>query len=138
MPSAAKVVPRSRGGRVTLVSASPDTLEGLQLYLRAAGLNVASSRHLKDAPSLLQDSAALVLFPDDFEWPAVCSALEAAAVAKVTLRIVVVTQRPKQFEEMSRAEPAPEIIVVVKPAWSWAILDAIRRGPAASGARQKS
>lgn len=126
MNSSAKAGSNATSKGVAIVSRSRETLDGLQLYLHAAGIRVASTRHLPDVAALAPDSFAVVLFPDDYEWPAVRSALAALLVANAQSRVVVVTRSPHRFEQIAGSQALPELVVVVKPAWSWAILDAVR------------
>jgi hypothetical protein len=108
---------------VTIVAKNPETLDGLQAYLRDAGVGVHGTRFIEQAFELASSSGAIVIFPDDFDRATVVSMLTKLRAAKPTLLQLVVTRDPRGFEHLRAAS---ELLVVAKPAWGWTILDAIR------------
>ncbi|MDB4946341.1 MAG: hypothetical protein JWP97_5875 [Labilithrix sp.] len=52
---------------VAIVSANPETLDGLQTYLQSAGVGARGTRRLEDCADLkVPATISVVLFPDDF------------------------------------------------------------------------
>jgi hypothetical protein len=109
---------------VAIISINPETLDGLQAYLSAAGIQARCVRDLDECSSNAYAKArAFIVFPDDFAWEHVI-----AAVADVTQRRpaalpILVTAHPKRFETLTDGD---RVLVVPRPVWGWTILDAIR------------
>jgi hypothetical protein len=112
--------------RVAIVSKNPETLDGLETYLRRAGVTTNCTRDIGRSAQIGSDVAAIVVFPDDFEWDDVVSALAAFARTNPRALPVVVTSAPQRFEALSVPEGVAPPLLVPKPAWGWTILDAIR------------
>jgi hypothetical protein len=74
--------------------------------------------------SARSSTVAFVLFPDEFRWEKVISALADLAEQRPKLLPVLVTARPQRFENLTSA-PA-KTLIVPRPAWGWPILEAIR------------
>lgn len=111
---------------VAIVSKSRETLEGLELYLRDAGVETTCTRRLERAPELAKGSVVVVIFPDDYGWRAVVAALASCHAANRRFRGVIVTRTPGRFDALPTPPELSALLVVPKPAWGWAILDAIR------------
>ena len=109
---------------VMIVSANPETIDGLESYLRGVGMAPHGCSRLEECTrSITKRTAAVVLFPDDFTWETVLSTLaELASERAKTLRILV-TGQPRRFERLTAGEG---IVVVPRPAWGWTILDVLR------------
>jgi hypothetical protein len=109
---------------VTIVSTNPETLDALQNYLRGTGVAARCTRDLgaclRSAPAT---TVALVLFPDDFRWEKVVSALADLAAERPKVVPVLVTAQPQRFEDLTLPGRA---LILPRPAWGWTILDAIR------------
>jgi len=120
----------SRRGRplhVTIVSDNPETTDGLEFYLRRAGVTTTGTRHIEKASEMTPPaSSAVVLFPDDFRSEAVTSALASLRTQRPSALPVLVTKEPKQFELLPSSDGGLLPLVVPKPVWGWTILDAIR------------
>jgi len=74
-----------------------------------------------------QSSAAVILFPDEFQHDMVREALTALDGQRPEVLAVIVTNEPRRFERV--AGPGSQrtaTLVIPKPAWAWTILDAIR------------
>jgi DNA-binding NtrC family response regulator len=111
--------------QVLIVSANPETLDGLQAYLRSAGVAARGSRRLEDCAAVaMPPTVAVVLFPDDFPLEAVVTALSGIAAGRARILRVVVTGKPKTFEHL--VESRGDLLIVARPVWGWSILDAIR------------
>lgn len=109
---------------VTIVSRNVETLDGLQAYLRGAGITARSTRALDDCVKLAPATTlAFVLFPDDFPWENVVATLAELAAQRPDALSVLVTAQPNRFEEVAVPERA---LVVPRPVWGWKILDALR------------
>lgn len=118
--------PRNNRPDVAIVSTNRETLDGLEAYLRAAGLTTRGTRELEEIAHLSPSArTAIVLFPDDFRWELVVATLaELTAVRRKPSALpVLVTANPKRFELLVLGQPA---LIVPRPAWGWTILDAIR------------
>ncbi len=112
---------------VTIVSDNPETIDGLETYLRAAGVTTQSTRYLEKSRTMIPPSgAALVLFPDDFPNAAVLATVADLRMERPRALLVLVTREPKQFQALPSIAGAVPPLVVHKPAWGWTILDAIR------------
>lgn len=109
---------------VALVATNPETLDGLQAYLRAAGL---SARCVREIETCFRHSGAgptaFVIFPDDFAWESVTAALDDGDKHRQDALRIVVTAQPKRLESRGQSE---HVVIVPRPAWGWTILDAIR------------
>lgn len=107
---------------VAIISANPETLDGLSTYFGAAGIRARCTRHL-DGYSRSERTNAFVFFPDDYRPENVASTLAALAARRPHARSVLVTANPKTFAGLAEDE---RVVIVPKPAWASAILDAVR------------
>lgn len=116
---------RPTSSQVAIVSANPETLDGLQHYLQSAGVAARGTRRLEDCADLTAPATlAVVVFPDDFpREPLVATVLDIGARVPGILRVLV-TGHPKTFEPLFGGRP--NVLVVPRPVWGWTILDAIR------------
>lgn len=111
--------------QVTIVSASPETLDGLQSYLHSAGVAARGTRRLEDCCDLtVSFTVAVVLFPDDFAWESVAATVADIGARGPGILRVLVTGRPKTFEPL--VGDRANLLIVPRPVWGWTILDAIR------------
>ena len=119
--SSAKKAPHVR-----IVSASDETSRELQRYLEASGLSAAGNSELRHAKVDAYDRA-LVLFPDDFAADEVIAHLQAARAERLEATLIVVTAHPDRFKHaVARDGSMLGVIVLPRPAFGWAILEAIR------------
>ena len=106
------------GALVVVVSDNPETLDGLARYLNGAGIAVRGTRVLAKASELAtRAKSAVVVFPDDFPKTKVDATL--ATLKRRSVLTVLVTRDLRHFTER-------DAVVLPKPAWGHAILDAIR------------
>lgn len=112
--------------RVAIVSKNPETLDGLEAYLRGAGVTTVGTSRIERSAELAHEAASVVVFPDDFEWGAVLPALRACVRSNPKALPVIVTNAPQRFTALAWPDPGAIPFVVAKPAWGWTILDAIR------------
>lgn len=116
--------PRAKTMEVAIVSLNPETLDGLHGYLSAAGVAARCTRDIDDCSrSASAETLAFVLFPDDFAWERVVAAVAELREKRPRALPVLVTAHPKRFAAMTDAE---NVLVVARPVWGWAILDALR------------
>jgi hypothetical protein len=108
---------------VTIVSANPETLDGLAQYFAAAGLRTRCARRLADCAQSKATTHAFVLFPDDFSIEDIVATIRRLAADRPSALPVVVTSEPKAFADLERTSRA---VIVARPAWASAILDAVR------------
>ncbi len=109
---------------VVIVSTNPETLDGLQRYLRDAGVAARCTRDVSQCTKVGSPNAvAFVVFPDDFPWEHVVVTLASLSQQRPEALPVLVTSRPDRFE---RVTTAGSVLIVPRPAWGWTILDAIR------------
>jgi hypothetical protein len=117
-----------KGLSVTVVSDNRATLEGLEVYLRGAGVSANGTRLIERVIEMTPPSAvAVILFPDEYADAAVTRALVALHKGRPTVLAVIVTNEPHRFERVAgtgTVDSAP--LVIPKPAWAWTILDAVR------------
>jgi hypothetical protein len=119
---------------VTIISTNPETLDGLQAYLRGAGLAARCTREVEGCAKLAPSrTLAFVLFPDDFPWESVMATLADFAEQRPLALPVLVTAQPQRFERLTSAE---HVLIVPRPVWGWTILDAIRAHLEAQGANK--
>jgi hypothetical protein len=112
--------------RVTIVSSNPETLDGLQGYLRLAGVDARGTGDIESGVALDPYPCAVVFFPDEFPAGSVIREVERLQRERPQLLILIVTRDPRGFREvLDTDEPSPTL-VVAKPVWGWTILDAIR------------
>jgi hypothetical protein len=120
---------RGRGTHfhVTIVSANPDTLDGLEAYLQRAGALTNGTRRIECIADVTPPaSTAVLLFPDDFDAAVVAAALATLRAKRPTTLPVLVTKEPRRFARLPSAERGVAPLLVPKPVWGWMILDAIR------------
>jgi hypothetical protein len=113
---------------VTVVSKNATTLDGLKTYLEGAGVVVTPTNAMDRVVAMTPAAtAAVILFPDDYEVDAALPALAQLNRARPRTLAVIVTNEPRRFES-AEGEPARlrEPLVLAKPAWAWTILDAVR------------
>jgi hypothetical protein len=108
---------------VAIVSNNPETLDGLQSYLRGAGVTARCTRDLAECAKFAPASTlAFVLFPDDFRWEKVIAAVAELAELRPKALPVLVTSQPQRFQSLT----SDSVLIVPRPVWGWTILDAIR------------
>ena len=110
---------------VTVISRNRATLDELQTYLGGADIDAQCEQTIDDiARGMAPACRALVVFPDDFPWDVIDSALQSANVLHPRVLTIVVTASPKRFETRAKNGAHPTLIIP-KPAFGWVILDAI-------------
>ena len=112
--------------RASIVSRNSETIDGLESYLRSAGVDTTSTRDIGRIRALANGATAVVIFPDDFNWETVISMLMTYARDNHQAVAVIVTRNPRQFDGLCWPKDAAQPIILPKPAWGWTILDAIR------------
>jgi hypothetical protein len=112
---------------LTIVTGNPETLDGLELYVRRAGASTNGTRRIGELVEMTPEIAsAVVLFPDDFEWDAVVSGLTQLRTERPKVLPVVVTSDARRFELLPVMQGGIPPLVIPKPVWGWTILDSIR------------
>ena len=110
---------------VAVVSKNRETLEQLRQYLSGAGIAAHGTRRIDQTCELIRASCSVVvLFPDDYPMTKVFAVLENLKRERPSVLPVLVTQDFRRFA--APTGPCPEALVIPKPAWAWAIVDAIR------------
>lgn len=125
-PTMRPSVPEQGRLRVAIVTKNEETLHGLEAYLQRAGAKTIGTREIERAAEIVSDVAAVVVFPDDFEWSAVVPALVECMTSNRRALAVIVTNAPQRFEPLVWPQDAAPPLLVPKPAWGFTILDAIR------------
>jgi hypothetical protein len=111
--------------QVTIVAASAETLDGLQGYLSRAGVGARGTRELVGADA--DPCSAIIFFPDDFSPRDVLRELRRLRRERPSVVPLVVTGEPDRYAKMSDVDGTGwNPIVLLKPAWGWTILEAIR------------
>jgi hypothetical protein len=111
---------------VAIVSRNSGTLDGLETYLQGAGVTTHGTRRIERSAVVGAGASALVVFPDDFSWGAVVSALTESRRRNPRALPLVITCSPQRFEALTWRDEGAIPLLVPKPAWGWTILDAIR------------
>ena len=113
---------------VSIVSANPETLDGLHAYLEGAGVSSHCDRAVRDLETVAPRRAtATVLFPDDFEDDEVLALIKRLRRARPRLFSLIVTRAPQRFHDVAKPDGRSlPPIMLPKPSFGWDILDAIR------------
>lgn len=129
-PARVKRVPKSRLGPtyVTIVSKNPETTEGLESYLRRAGVRSHCECVLRDMHAIAPERAtATVIFLDDFAEEDVLGFIRRLRDTRPRLLALLVTGEPQRFRPAVEPDGTSlPPIVLPKPSFGWEILDAIR------------
>lgn len=126
---------RRRAGEVVVVSKNPETNTGLERYLRDAGILTFCTSDIDGCTDIgSKNTSAFVFFPDDFSYEHVVLALATLSEERPSALPVLVTARPDRFEQLTSVEG---LLVVPRPVWGWAILDAIREHLERRASRRK-
>jgi len=132
MPRRRATVPHDKGPPplcVKIVSANEETLDGLEAYLREAGIVVHPTRELEGTRAKGPAPNAIVFFPDEFATEDALRVMVRAHRQRPAVRLVVVTHHRKRFADAFDADDEGVVPVIIpKPAWGWTILEAIRGG----------
>ena len=103
------------------------TVAALERYLAGAGVGARTARSMRDAARVEPSTVAVVLFPDEFAAPAVLAAVAALRGACPMVLVVLITSAPQSFRSASMPDgSSTPPLVLPKPAFGWAIVDAIR------------
>jgi hypothetical protein len=112
--------------RVRIIAANEETLDGLQAYLRQAGVDAHGTSQLANEKIGDRGASAVILFPDDFRTNDVLREVDRLLRNKPPPLIVLVTREPQRFSDVLEVEEGARAPVLVpKPVWGWVILDAI-------------
>ncbi len=115
--------------KITLVSSSRETIDGVREYLGRAGAHSTSVGTLEGALASSTGADAIVFFADDFPRPAALSTFAALRSALPATLIVVVTEAVAEFTPADPAgTSARSVVVLRRPAWGWMLLDAVLAG----------
>jgi len=106
---------------VVVVSDNAETIDGLQRYLRDAGVATRVTRVVERTCELVASArGAVILFPDDFPETKVRAMLAALKRLHPSAVQVLVTS------DLQRFAGTRDALILAKPAWGSTILDAIR------------
>jgi hypothetical protein len=104
-----------------VLSTRRETLDGLEEYLRQAGIATACRRAIADFHTIIRGGAtAAVIFPDEFTDAAVDALLRELRSSLPDALLLVVTGSPRRYQAR------PYMRVLPKPSFGWDILDAVR------------
>jgi len=112
----------------SIVSANPETLDGLQTYLGDAGVPSHCTRAIRDIERVAPPCAtATIIFPDDFEHEDILALVRALRRRRPHILSLIVTREPQRFFEATKPDgrSVPPTLLP-KPSFGWDILDAIR------------
>ncbi len=119
---------------VTVIADAQETVGGLVKYVCEAGLQTRGSRTLDVLELVEATRLAVVLFPDAFEPPDVVAMIRAIRTLRGDLLLVVVTEDVSRFYDVSGPSGRSTVpLRLPKPAFGWAILDAVRAHAAGGG-----
>lgn len=113
---------------VSIVSTNPETLDGLQDYLRQAGVACHCTDAADDFAAVAPESVtAAVIFPDDFDPVVIVALITELRRVRPRLLSLLITRSPSRLagalDADGRSLPP---IVLPRPSFGWEILDAIR------------
>ena len=112
---------------VEIVAASRATVDGLAAYLTGAGVAVSTSAHVESLVEDERDIDAAVVFPDEIDPAQAADALAALRRVRPRLLLIVVTGAPQRYRPALEPDADSRLpIVLPRPAFGWAILDALR------------
>ena len=113
--------------RVVVVGENPETVDELQAYFVAVGINAHSARTLEAILSIPERTTAVVVFPDGFHPADVIERITALRGRRPGLLLLVVTREPQRFAAALKADvSSASCLILPKPAFGWTIVDAIR------------
>lgn len=125
--------------RVVVVSDNPETVDGLQSYFVGVGIDAQSAASLDATAGLAERTTAVVCFPDGLGADDVIRRVRALRRRRPSLLLLLVTRDPRRYTTAFAEERNdPSIVVLPKPAFGWAIVDAIRLHAEALGTRDLS
>lgn len=121
--------------RVLVVCEDVETVDALQSYFVGVGIDTQSSASLDATSSLPERTTAVVLLPDGFGADdAVIGKVRTLHRKRPRLLLLLVTRDPRRFSAALTANRNEHAVVVLpKPAFGWAIVDAIRQHAEALG-----
>jgi len=112
---------------VAIIGDNPRTIDDLHSYLESAGVASLASRMLAEVSSLPSATSCAVLFPDELDSGDVVRRVLALRLTRPQLLLVIVTSMPQLFRPAFDSDGHSLLpIVLSRPAFGWAILDAIR------------
>jgi hypothetical protein len=119
--------PASKLSPVIIIAKSRETIDSLQEYFGRTGVVSHAQRSLDGLKAGPASGTTVVLFPDDFDANVVEeSVLRLRSTTPASL-VVIVTGRPQRLGASLRPDDrSRQPVVLPKPAFGWAILDAVR------------
>jgi hypothetical protein len=103
------------------------TTSGLQEYLGTVGIACRATSQLGPVQALDTGVTAVVLFPDEFAVERVVHWIEALRAELTSVLLIVVTSAPQRLAPaLEPIAQATAPVVISKPVFGWAILDALR------------
>jgi hypothetical protein len=118
----------SKGLSVAIVANDPATLDGLEGYMRGAGVVTTTTQWVDRILDVTpRTCAAVILFADEYAVAGVTRALTALRRARPTVLPVIVTNAPLRFGGRPRRRShGLDPLVIPKPPWAWTLLEAVR------------
>jgi hypothetical protein len=119
--------------KLTLVSPDADVVRSVADYLSHFGARLSSTSRLSEIADAAEDAGAdtVVLFADDYSPEEVRT-----VVRTLSLRLTVIVTSERAEYETLRGQCATLVIVLPRPTWGWALLEAVRSG--VGSARRRS
>lgn len=113
---------------VSIVSANPETSDGLQSYFVGAGMSSRSTSTLRNVDALASEGAiAAVIFPDDFDPDEVIAVVRTLRRTRPAVLAILVTRQPSRIARAIDSKgQRGATLVLPRPSFGWEILDAIR------------
>lgn len=116
---------------VTILAGSRETADGLQRYFDDSGIVSHATFRPNEVPDIPEASRAVVIFPDGLDAEEVASWISRVRSRRRRLLLVVVTSAPHSLgPALDPDGRSLTPVVLSKPAFGWAILDAIRAAAA--------
>jgi hypothetical protein len=119
--------PASKLPPVTIIAKSRETIDSLQEYFGRTGVVSHAQRSLDGLKDAAASGTTVVLFPDEFDADVVEESISSWRSKSPSCLVVIVTGRPQRLGASLEPDPrSRQPVVLPKPAFGWAILDAVR------------
>jgi hypothetical protein len=112
---------------VEIVADARVAVEGLAAYLADVGVAVGISVRADALAEVRADVDAVVVFPDELDAAVATEGLLSLRVQRPQRLLIVVTGAPQRYRPALEPQADTRLpLVMFRPAFGWAILDAIR------------
>jgi hypothetical protein len=112
---------------VVIIAKSRETIDSLQEYFGRTGVVSHAVRSFDGLKAAAPSGTTVVLFPDEFDAEIVRQSISSLRSSTPASLIIIVTGSPQRLGASLDPDPrSRQPVVLPKPAFGWAILDAVR------------